>query len=121
MLDDMQDMLFSATSRNSAWVESSAILFLEGEKRKRVLNKGSNCKRLRKYYIPSRNYRQLGWEKKVLLPEQAQKLTQGQLEGNQELCFIQQWESLLADVAFNDYLREKTHLMTTGTTTLAAR
>lgn len=28
MLEDMQDMLFSATRRNRAWVESRSILFL---------------------------------------------------------------------------------------------
>lgn len=39
MLDDMQDMLFSATSRNSAWVESSAILFLKEEKQEESYKK----------------------------------------------------------------------------------
>lgn len=35
MLEDMQDMLFSATRRNRAWVESRAILFLEGRQLER--------------------------------------------------------------------------------------
>lgn len=40
MLEDMQDMLFSATRRNRAWVESKSILFLKGRKRQRKVNDG---------------------------------------------------------------------------------
>lgn len=43
------------------------------------------------------------------LPEQAQELTQGQLEGDQELCFVQQGEILFTDVALNYYLHTNTH------------
>lgn len=32
MLEDMQDILFSATRRNRAWVASKAILFLKERK-----------------------------------------------------------------------------------------
>lgn len=36
MLEDMQDMFFSATRRNRAWLESKAILFLsDGNEQKR--------------------------------------------------------------------------------------
>lgn len=44
------------------------------------------------------------------LPEQAQELTQGELEGNQELCFVQQGESLFSDVTLNNHLNTTTHL-----------
>lgn len=44
------------------------------------------------------------------LPEQAEELTQGELEGNQELCLVQQRESLFTDVTFNYHLDTKTHL-----------
>lgn len=44
------------------------------------------------------------------LPEQAEELTQGELEGNQELCFVQQGQGLLTDVTFNNHLDTKTHL-----------
>lgn len=43
------------------------------------------------------------------LPEQAQELTQGQLEGDQELCFVQQREILFTDVTLNYYLHTNTH------------
>lgn len=43
------------------------------------------------------------------LPEQAQELTQGELKGNQELCFVQQGESLFTDVTLNNHLNTKTH------------
>lgn len=42
------------------------------------------------------------------LPEQTQELTQGELEGNQELCLVQQGEGLFAEVTFNNYLKTKT-------------
>lgn len=38
-----------------------------------------------------------------LIPEQAEELTQGELEGNQELCFVQQGESLFTDVTLNNH------------------
>lgn len=41
------------------------------------------------------------------LPEQTQELTQGELEGNQELCLVQQGEGLFTEVTFNDYLKTK--------------
>lgn len=44
------------------------------------------------------------------LPEQAQELTQRELKGNQELSFVQQWESLFTDVTFYNHLNRKTHL-----------
>lgn len=44
------------------------------------------------------------------LPEQAQELTQGELEGDQELCFVQEGESLFTCVTFNNHLNtQKTH------------
>lgn len=107
MLDDMQDMLFSATRRKSVWVESSAILFLEEEEEEErnttLLEKKSVIRS--KLRLQLEQIRQ-----SVFLPEQAQKLTQGQFKGNQELGFVQQRESLLADVALNDYLEARTHL-----------
>lgn len=41
------------------------------------------------------------------LPEQAQELTQGELEGDQELCFVQEGESLFTRVTFNNHLNTK--------------
>lgn len=45
----------------------------------------------------------LGGVQVNLVPEQAQELTQGELERNQELCFVQQGESLFTDVTFNNH------------------
>lgn len=77
MLEDMQDMLFSATSRNTAWVESKSILFL----RDKVLYE---CKAA--WRIVLQENQQIGSSH---LPEQAEELTQGELKGNQELSFVQ--------------------------------
>lgn len=44
------------------------------------------------------------------LPEQTQELTQGELKGNQELCLVQQGESLFTNVTFNNHLKTNTHL-----------
>lgn len=43
------------------------------------------------------------------LPEQTQELTQGELEGDQELCLVQQGEGLFTEVTLNNYLKTKTH------------
>lgn len=43
------------------------------------------------------------------LPEKTQELTQGELEGNQELCLVQQGEGVFTEVTFNNYLKTKTH------------
>lgn len=42
------------------------------------------------------------------LPEQTQELTQGELEGDQELCLVQQGEGLFTEVTLNYYLKTKT-------------
>lgn len=89
MLEDMQDMLFSATRRKRLLVESKSILLLTardagevGQRHPRVSHHG--------------------------LPEQTQELAQGELEGHQELCLVQQGEGLFTDVTFNNYLKPET-------------
>lgn len=51
------------------------------------------------------------------LPEQTEELAQGELEGNQELCFVHQGESLFTDVTFNYHLSAKTYLGSAGVIT----
>lgn len=69
--------------------------------------------------VPDRKRGRRGWSETSLrlpsqmaadhLPEQTQELTQGELEGNQELCLVQQGEGLFTHVTFNNYLKTKTH------------
>lgn len=69
--------------------------------------------------VPDRKRCRRGWSETSLslpsqmaanhLPEQTQELTQGELEGNQELCLVQQGEGLFTDVTFNNYLKTKAH------------
>lgn len=95
MVQDMQDMLFSATRRKRLLEESKSILFLAESGARR----GWSGTPLSQRSQMAANH----------LPEQTQELTQGELRGNQELCLVQQGEGLLTDVTFNYYLETKTH------------
>lgn len=96
MLEDMQDMLFSATRRKRVLEESKSILFLTER------DAGEVTQEIPPPSLPTQmdaNH----------LPEQTQELTQGELEGDQELCLVQQGEGLFTEVTLNNYLKTKTH------------
>lgn len=69
--------------------------------------------------VPDRQRCRRGWSETSLSqpsqmaashsPEQTEELAQGQLEGNQELCLVQQREALFTDVTFNNYLKTEVH------------
>lgn len=107
MLEDMQDILFSATRRNRAWVASKAILFLRERNANEEKFKDNMANLTAWVRLWGCNSIQ---EQANHLPKQAQELTQRKLKGNQELCFVQQWESLFTDVTFNNHLNIKTDL-----------